>query len=547
MLKYLDLFPKQISLHHKKVQLFRNNFSTIVSIIIICGMIASTIFFGRNFFERLNPQVIFKSSPTGNFHYYKQNSSNFFAAAALTDFSRKALPLDDTLFSIKFIFIEHLTVDGKEIWNVRNFNATPCNKMNITNSFYNKLISENNFLDGFMCADVGNFVFGGDASQNNESWVDIVVRDCANTTTQKNCKQSSEIKNFFYDKHFIVNTLDHYAEVDDYSHPIKDKRIYFSKYISYQFYQGVQVLYETLTVKTDAGMIFESLEEQSTLQIKDEINNFSIYPDETPWARTLVQYTLKINNSLTEHKRKYMKAQELSAFIGGIFSVYLIFGRIVIFMVTDNFFYHDLANSLYSFKDVNVFNKVSPTLETQQKFRARMNTIEISPDFFISSPSSAKLRRKSIASPKTTVPLKTHQKSTKYLASNSSRKLNLSICELLCYSFSCKKDEKKLKKFTYVKQEIESSLEVSKKIKLYKEFDLLMSLVLNKNERVAFKNQNYLFFKKSSNQIMEDNRNVEEMIEYFKLKFRTNTMTEKDNQLLNSLKSNLTERIIFQS
>ena len=134
-----------------------------------------------------------------------------------------------------------------------------------------------------------------------------------------------------------------------------------------------------------------------------------------------------------------------------------------------------------------------------------------------------------------------------FLPSNSSKKLDLSVWELLCYSFSCKKDERKFKLFSFVKKEIESSLEVSKKIKLYKEFDLLMSLLLNKNEQTAFRNQNYLFFKKSSNQIMDENKDVEEMIQYFKQKIQSGTLTERDNQFLNSLKSNLTERIIFQN
>ena len=99
---YVDLFPKQISLTHNRSEQFRNNFSTFVSVIIIFGMIISTIFFGKNFFERLNPQVIFKTTPTGSTPYFDITSDNFFAAAALTDFGRKPLPLDESYYSILF-------------------------------------------------------------------------------------------------------------------------------------------------------------------------------------------------------------------------------------------------------------------------------------------------------------------------------------------------------------------------------------------------------------------------------------------------------------
>jgi hypothetical protein len=538
-LKYIDLFPRQISLIHKGRLQFRNSFSTLVSFFIIIGMILSTIFFGRNFFERLNPQVIFKSSPTGNFPYLEQNNTNFFAAAALTDFSRNPLAFDESYFSILFRFTEHLIVDGKDIWNVSFFNTTLCNQLNISNKFYNELNNKTKILDGYLCPIITPFTLGGDASQFKESWVDILVKDCVNSTSQIVCKSKSQIKNFFYDKHFILNTLDNFAIVDDYSAPLKEKRIYFSKYISYQFYQGIELLYENLTVTTDAGLVFKSINQDSTLSLKKEINNLSIYPEQTPWARTLVQYTFKITNSLTEHKRNYMKAQELSAFIGGIFSVYLIIGRCVVFVFTNNFFYQDLAESFYSCEEDNLLNKYLRAECDSKSIFPRTNNL-LFPDktklkeIKISAIEDIKKGGLDIISK--TIDINKNQ-DFKY-----GKRLNL--CDIICFSFNCKRDNENYRIFSLIKDEIEKSLEVSKKIKLYKEFGLLSAYVLNKNELTAFNYQNYSLIKSSYENEKLNMIQLDEMIEFYKEKYKSKMLNEKEQMLMNNLKKNIQSKIL---
>jgi hypothetical protein len=534
--KYIDLFPRQVSLIHKGGVQFRNLFSTFVSIFIIIGMIASTIFFGRNFFERLNPQVIFKSSPTASFPYFEQNSTNFFAAAALADYSRNPIPLDKTYFSIIFRYTEHLIVDGKDIWNVSYFNTTPCNQLNISNKLYKELTSQSKILDGYLCPIITPFTLGGDASQMKESWVDILVKDCVNSTSQIICKSNTQIKNFFYDKHFILNTLDNFAIVDDYSAPIKEKRIYFSKYISYQFYQGIELLYENLNVTTDAGIVFQSINKDSILSLKKEINNLSIYPEVLPWARTLVQFTFKITNSFSEYKRNYMKAQELSAFVGGIFSVYLIIGRVVVLVFTNNFFYQDLFESFYSLEN-NFSNKNSFNVYDSKSIFMKENNY-VFPD------KCKQVETKTYATKETN---KFNPNILKSIDTNHKQdsiyRNGLGLCDIIFFSFNCRKEKKKYKIFYLIKKEIEKSLEVSKKIKLYKEFDLLSSYVLNKNELTAFNYQNYSLIKSSNEKEELKNNDLDVMVEYYKEKYTSKMLNEKDEILMNNLQRNIHSKI----
>jgi hypothetical protein len=51
-----------------------------------------------------------------------------------------------------------------------------------------------------------------------------------------------------------------------------------------------------------------------------------------------------ITNSLTEFKRRYMKAQELAADIGGVLQVIMIIGSVIVSFTTKNMFYFELIN-----------------------------------------------------------------------------------------------------------------------------------------------------------------------------------------------------------
>jgi hypothetical protein len=524
--QYIDLFPKQVSLTHKGGQKYRNNFSVIVSLFILSGMIASTIFFGRNFFHKLNPQVIFTSSPTGNFPYYELNSTNFFVAAALTDFGRKPLALDESYYSISFRYIEHLTENGNETWIVTNLNSTPCNQINISNSFYYDLNSKTNFLDGYICPMFDSITVGGDPSQPIDNWIDVIITDCVNSTSPVICKSNSEIKNFFHDKHFILNTLDHFTTVDDYDSPIKEKRSFFIKYISYQFYQAINLLYENLTVTTDAGLVFQSMSQHSSFSIKEKINDLSIYPDETIWPRTLVQYTLKITNSVSEYKRNYMKAQELSAFIGGIFSIYLLIGKCLVFIVTDNFFYQNLIDSFFSFEHEKIsFKNNSVNFDQSQ----------IHKNIYLTSINENKINDVKI--------LTYHNKSANYYEQFLDKN-KINWCDVFCFSFYCRRGNKKFEIFSRLKEEIEKSLEVTRKIKFYKELELLSSYLLNKHEIAALNCQNHLLIQDSSEDEKIDKIRIDQMVDYFKEKIKYNSLNEKDKLLLKSLKNNFLEKIL---
>ncbi len=129
-----------------------------------------------------------------------------------------------------------------------------------------------------MCPSLWNITLGGHASQKKESWLDILVNECDNSTSKIPCKPKAEIKNFLLNKHFIVYSLDNYVDIDNFEKPIKPMSSYFVKYMSYDIYQGVEKLFQILSVKTDAGLVFNSIEEEKSLISKEEINNFSVYP-----------------------------------------------------------------------------------------------------------------------------------------------------------------------------------------------------------------------------------------------------------------------------
>ncbi len=120
----------------------------------------------------------------------------------------------------------------------------------------------------------------------------------------------------------------------------------------------------------------------------------------------------------------------------------------------------------------------------------------------------------------------------------------LSLCDIICFSFNCRRENEKYKIFSLIIQEIEKSLEVSKKIKLYKEFGLLSAYILNKNELTAFNNQNYSLIKISHENEKLNKIQLDQMVEHYKEKYILKMLNEKDQMLVNNLKKNIQSKII---
>jgi len=535
-LQILDLFPEKISLTHKGEKEVRNLFSIIVSILVLCGMLAMFIIFGQNFYNRKNPAVLFKNTPTSDYPFFTLNHSNFFIGAALGDYSRKVVKPDESSYKVIFRLTEHLIEDGKDIWNVKDLESALCRET-LIHPLFKELDAKNKILEGFFCPKDLNITIGGDVSQLREMWLSVNLFECDNANSalkQKPCLSKNESRAFFFNKHLLTYSLNNYIDIDSFADSIKPQVSYSAKYVSYDLFQGTNKIYQSLHVETDEGLVFESMRNEDSLIFKEEINNISIYPSETPWARNLVQNLFKISNSVTEYKRKYVKAQELAADIGGILQVLLISGSVVVSFVTKNLFYFEIIN-----RSDQAIKRV------ERKFRR---------DYFADFGTIVNMNHYSVAEREIRICKNTECESIKRRESSKSKKKEdqqktnykgLKMSEILKLSFFCgvKKKEKRFSLFKEKMEEFEKYLEVGSLFNLYKNFDFLKNVVLSEEQVTVFRTGLCLKFDEAPYSEENFDEDIRKVVNYFKRNISNDEFGIIDSKIVEFLKSNINNQL----
>jgi len=287
-----------------------------------------------------------------------------------------------------------------------------------------------------------------------------------------------------------------------------------AKYISYDLFLGINRAFQSLNVLTDEGLVFESIRNQTRIIIKEDINDLSIYPNDFEWPRTLMQIGLRISNSLTGYNRKYIKAQEFAADMGGIISFLLIVGRIIVSFTTRNMFYFEMINRFEQ-----EFRRSEHLLREKYfcNFGIRNNHF-IKSDLESETKKINKLKR---------------EKGDKKITSL------LSSWEILKMSFNChNKNKKNYSIFKEKKQEFQSFLDVESLFKLYKNFSFLKHLLLSEEQITAFRTNLILDYKEPPESEENLEKNIEKNIGYFKRNINSDELGMIDSKLISYLKRN---------
>jgi hypothetical protein len=122
--------------------------------------------------------------------------------------------------------------------------------------------------------------------------------------------------------------------------------------VSSTIYKRIFFYIKNISYKTDYGFIFQDYREDKVFQVSDSKENVDLRPEGTvPGSFALISVLMdKYNNFFY---RKYYKCQNFLADLGGIIKGLLIIGYCINYLISEEFYYMDLVESLFGVKIIS--------------------------------------------------------------------------------------------------------------------------------------------------------------------------------------------------
>ena len=219
--KFYDFYGTTSQFSFLQKSQHKTNFGGIMSILSLISIILSSIYFGKNFYQRTNPNLIYQRLFEKNQTNFIINNSNIYLAIQIRDDNDKILNIT-----------QYFNLQAKyEMWSRSNLEEElfvvkkildPVNCSEIVE--YKKFYVNNTY-----CFNITNFNFGGYWDGNNINCLAFELNYCLG---KKDCKNITDIKNFLKTNPQYLNlyTMKTFVDLNDNQEIIKQntKVNYFS-------------------------------------------------------------------------------------------------------------------------------------------------------------------------------------------------------------------------------------------------------------------------------------------------------------------------------
>ena len=290
-------------------------------------------------FQKRNPQILSQDIKVDSRPTLILDQNNFSLAIGLADDNNSFL-VDSSIFSLRY------TVYSQEfnntLINITEFIMQPCEETDYSSSD----IFEKMKLNGTYCLPKKIIKLDGYWNENKINYIYIDLLKCVNSSSNHNSCQSNEIIEMtLNNRYFEIYINNPKVDLSDFENPIKQKIDVYYQSVSSNLYKTIDFHLKSISITTDLGMFFESLEYQNNFVIDDYIFDFRLNDQEKLYSINI--YVSEIENKIT---RKYEKIQDILAKFGGICNVLMILGFFLSKLENNFNFSYDVMNKLYHFK-----------------------------------------------------------------------------------------------------------------------------------------------------------------------------------------------------
>jgi hypothetical protein len=335
----------------------------------------------------------------------------------------------------------------------------------------------------------------------------LELYQCDYDSTPDLCASKSEIEEFTRIKklNLALLVIDYQVSVTDFSNP---KNIFFNnpyKFITKDL-KVLNYLIQQDTIKTDSGLIFESITETKSLKTEELQNDVSLFSRED---KQVINWNFYSSNQTKIYSRKYIKLSEIMASVGGLLKIFI---------------------SLFVFINIPFcnINKIQKIMEKIFFKDVNLSKEKVLTDNYLRSPPIEILHSSDILNNKKEF-LRERIKNYK----NSKFNIKLSLWNKLRIALCKKKIDqpKNVRLFLLAQNEIESNTDFLSVYKSLKSLELMKKILLEEHQRQILSiyktNITKLKVKKCDSEKINENEIVSKM--------RFSNVSEIDKRLIELL------------
>ena len=338
-LKALDFYGTISHFNTFKKTDHKTHFGGLLSILTIFAMIDAFVYFGKNFFYRLNPNYLHERKVQANPIMYPMNNSNLFLAFRVEDDYTSGYFNFSQYFQLNAFYEIYQRNQNVEAFNLTSYPLDIVDCSTIIDDNFN--YSTPNYTN-FSCIKLSNFIVGGYWDNNQVNLIKLKLNYCVNNSY---CKNVSEIKKFLKKKAYSFNIYSYetFVDLETKKFNSKPKNMFFS--IDSRMSKTKFIYYSLVNLTTDFGILSDMPSTISQISIDHELNDFRII-DESDSDTELINFQFFLLSETDAYTINYIKLTDVFAKLGGISSlINIIFMNIA------------LIYNLYD-KEVRLINKV---------------------------------------------------------------------------------------------------------------------------------------------------------------------------------------------
>ena len=349
----------------ERFERFKTVYGGALTILMTALIIGASVSFGIEFLERKNSIITYNKIPADETN--QAEIGDFPYMVALLDNGLKLLEDEDRWYSFlseTWDFYPKNSSSGQIEMGLKRIKINT-ERCNIDKHFgkYKELFKDVPYLEHHYCLIPGQNVtaYGLYGSTKPNNFIDHWISTCVNDTAlnRTNCHSREESKARLVNTYISYVFLDIAIDHNDIQNPIKVILRSEILPVSSSIYKRIFFYLSSISYKTDYGFIFEDMKEEKVFQVSDSKENVDLRPEGTvPGSFALITVLMAKYNNF--YFRKYYKGQNFLADMGGIIKGLLLIGTFLNYLISEEFYFINLIESLYPVDIVkNIDRKVT--------------------------------------------------------------------------------------------------------------------------------------------------------------------------------------------
>jgi hypothetical protein len=346
VLKCFDIYGEPVKLNINQKEKVKTVWGALLSLVAIALLISFTWAYGNDLSNSTTEDVQFYKRP-----FYNLNKYNFPVAFAFQTYDQNTFNIPKYF---KFDVISVKTYNGNSTKVTTSLEYEPCNDSHFP-SFSSDYLQAAG-TSKYMCIKDQNLLIGGYWDNEYIQYVTFRLRMC-NNGTDGNCAPKQEISDWI-DKEPIAFNLyfqNNIVDMKNFENPIAQNFYVVYKNVRMTSSKVLNTFIKSQDIVTDVGYIFPSYQLQTA---------YSYDNSDTDESDALVGSLMDINLFVSDHKlvvnRRYIKAQTILAFLGGLGQLFYVVGWFLTFYFSRIKLHQKLFNKMLNINDDSKSDKPSP-------------------------------------------------------------------------------------------------------------------------------------------------------------------------------------------